>query len=56
VKVVQRVTVRIELTEPNPPDMPLLAGLSVEPDVDIKAEPTGPGAGMRLLPESVTVP
>ncbi|HUB26983.1 MAG TPA: HlyD family secretion protein [Tepidisphaeraceae bacterium] len=56
VKVVQRLTVRIDLTDPNSPKMPLLAGLSVEPDVDIKAAPTGPGAGLRLLPASVQMP
>jgi membrane fusion protein (multidrug efflux system) len=49
VKVVQRLPVRIELTEPNPMETPLFAGLSVEPEVDIVAKPTGPGAGQRLL-------
>ncbi len=49
VKVVQRLTVRIELTEPPPPDTPLFVGLSVVPEVDIKAQPSGPDAGKRLL-------
>jgi membrane fusion protein, multidrug efflux system len=48
VKVVQRLPVRIELTEPNPSETPLLAGLSVEPEIDIKSNPTGPNAGQRL--------
>ncbi|MDP9173839.1 MAG: efflux RND transporter periplasmic adaptor subunit [Planctomycetota bacterium] len=49
VKVVQRLPVRIELTEPNPTETPLFAGLSVEPEVDIVAKPTGNDAGKRLL-------
>ncbi|MGD0770541.1 MAG: efflux RND transporter periplasmic adaptor subunit [Tepidisphaeraceae bacterium] len=49
VKVVQRLPVRIELTEPNPPDTPLLAGLSVDPEVDIRSQPEGPDAGRRLV-------
>jgi membrane fusion protein (multidrug efflux system) len=48
VKVVQRLPVRIELTEPNPKDAPLFAGLSAEPEVDTRAAPTGPDAGQRL--------
>ena len=48
VKVTQRLPVRIELTEPNPDDTPLFAGLSVVPHVRIKERPTGPGAGQRL--------
>ncbi|MHB1558084.1 MAG: HlyD family secretion protein [Isosphaeraceae bacterium] len=48
VKVTQRLPVRIELTEPNPQDTPLFAGLSVVPHVRIKDRPTGPGAGQRL--------
>jgi membrane fusion protein (multidrug efflux system) len=49
VKVVQRLPVRIELTEPNPADTPLMAGLSVEPEVDIRSQPEGPDAGRRLV-------
>ncbi|HEX5470900.1 MAG TPA: efflux RND transporter periplasmic adaptor subunit [Lacipirellulaceae bacterium] len=48
VKVVQRLPVRIELTEDVPQDTPLFVGLSVEPEVDLKAEPNGPEAGQRL--------
>ena len=48
VKVTQRLPVRIELTEPNPDDTPLFAGLSVVPHVRYKESPTGPGAGQRL--------
>jgi membrane fusion protein, multidrug efflux system len=48
VKVTQRLPVRIELTEPNPDDTPLFAGLSVVPHVKIKEPTTGPGAGGRL--------
>lgn len=48
VKVVQRLPVRIDLAEPNPPEAPLYVGLSVVPEVDIKAEPSGPHAGERL--------
>jgi membrane fusion protein (multidrug efflux system) len=35
VKVVQRVPVKITLTEPPPPDLPLRVGLSVETSIDI---------------------
>jgi membrane fusion protein (multidrug efflux system) len=49
VKVVQRLAVRIELTEPNPKQTPLFAGLSVVPEVDIRSTPSGPDAGERLL-------
>jgi membrane fusion protein, multidrug efflux system len=49
VKVLQRLTVRIELTEPNPRETPLFVGLSVTPDVDVTAKPTGDNAGERLL-------
>jgi membrane fusion protein (multidrug efflux system) len=50
IKVVQRLPVRIELTEPNPEDDPLFIGLSVVPYVDIKEPPTGPDAGKFLQP------
>ncbi len=49
VKVVQRLPVRIELTEPPPRETPLFVGLSVAPEVNFKATPTGPDAGQRLL-------
>ena len=43
VKVVQRIPVRIDLIEPNPREAPLLVGMSVEPEVDIKARADRPG-------------
>jgi membrane fusion protein (multidrug efflux system) len=52
VKVVQRLPVRIAVDAQTPDEMkeyPLFAGLSVEPDVDIKSAPQGPDAGQRLL-------
>jgi membrane fusion protein (multidrug efflux system) len=50
VKVVQRLPVRIDLTEPNPPGHPLFVGLSVTPYVYIHEKPTGPDAGKFLQP------
>jgi membrane fusion protein (multidrug efflux system) len=52
VKVVQRLPVRIDVDAQSADEMrqyPLFAGLSVVPEVNIKAQPTGPDAGMRLL-------
>jgi membrane fusion protein (multidrug efflux system) len=49
VKVVQRLPVRIELTESISRETPLFAGLSVVPEVDTRSSPTGPDAGERLL-------
>ena len=48
VKVVQRLPVRIELTEPPSEDTPLFAGLSVTPYIRYREAPTGPGAGQKL--------
>jgi membrane fusion protein (multidrug efflux system) len=48
VKVVQRLPVRIEFTSPPPAETPLFVGLSVDPEVDLKSEPSGPDAGKRL--------
>ncbi len=48
VKIVQRLPVRIELTEPPPDDTPLFIGLSVIPYVYFKEPPSGPHAGERL--------
>jgi len=56
VKVVQRLPVRIELTQPNPKDTPLFAGLSVVPHVRIKDRPTGPNAGKRLRYDGANSP
>jgi membrane fusion protein (multidrug efflux system) len=51
VKIVQRLPVRIELTNYNPDkDPPLFAGLSVEPHVYYREPPTGPNAGDVLQP------
>lgn len=48
VKIVQRLPVRIELTQPPPDDTPLFIGLSVVPYVYFKEPPGGPHAGERL--------
>ncbi|MFO0891973.1 MAG: efflux RND transporter periplasmic adaptor subunit [Isosphaeraceae bacterium] len=48
VKVVQRLPVRIDLTDGNPSDAPLFIGLSVEPRVYIRRAPSGPFAGQKL--------
>jgi membrane fusion protein (multidrug efflux system) len=51
VKVVQRLPVRIDLLDYDPDQVPLFVGLSVEPVVDLKSEPSGPNAG-KFLQES----
>jgi membrane fusion protein, multidrug efflux system len=48
VKVVQRLPVRIEFTSPLPQDAPLFVGLSVEPEIDLTSESSGPDANQRL--------
>ena len=48
VKIVQRLPVRVDLVDGNPPDTPLFAGLSVEPRIFIRETPEGPHAGQRL--------
>jgi membrane fusion protein (multidrug efflux system) len=50
VKIVQRLPVRIELTDYDPDDVPLFVGLSVVPHVYYKEPPTGPHAGDVLQP------
>ncbi len=50
VKIVQRLPVRIELTNYNPNKQPLFVGLSVVPYVYYKEPPTGPHAGDVLQP------
>jgi membrane fusion protein (multidrug efflux system) len=50
VKIVQRLPVRIELTDYDPDKTPLFVGLSVTPYVYYKEPPTGPGAGEVLQP------
>ncbi len=50
VKIVQRLPVRIELTDYEPDKAPLFVGLSVTPYVYYKEPPTGPHAGEVLQP------
>jgi membrane fusion protein (multidrug efflux system) len=50
VKIVQRLPVRIELTDYDPEKAPLFVGLSVEPHVYSKEPPAGPNAGAVLQP------
>jgi membrane fusion protein (multidrug efflux system) len=61
VKIVQRLPVRIELTDYDPDKDPLFVGLSVTPYVYYKEPPTGPNAGAVLqpltpLPQGPTAP
>jgi membrane fusion protein (multidrug efflux system) len=61
VKIVQRLPVRVELTNYDPDKEPLFVGLSVEPYVYYKEPATGPHAGDVLqplypLPQGPTVP
>jgi membrane fusion protein, multidrug efflux system len=50
VKIVQRLPVRIELTDYDPDNAPMFIGLSVVPYVYYKEPPTGPHAGKVLQP------
>jgi membrane fusion protein (multidrug efflux system) len=50
VKIVQRLPVRIELTDYDPDRIPLFVGLSCTPYVYIYEPPTGPNAGEFLQP------
>jgi membrane fusion protein, multidrug efflux system len=61
VKIVQRLPVRIELTDYDPDKSPLFVGLSVTPYVYYKEQATGPHAGevlqpARPLPQGPTAP
>jgi membrane fusion protein (multidrug efflux system) len=56
IKVVQRLPVRIELTDYDPDKDTLFVGLSVIPSVYIKEPPQGPNAGKRLQELMVTTP
>jgi membrane fusion protein (multidrug efflux system) len=61
VKIVQRLPVRVELTNYNPDHEPLFVGLSVVPYVYYKEPPTGDHAGevlqpFRPLPQGATAP
>jgi len=53
VKIVQRLPVRIELTDYDPDKSPLFVGLSVTPYVYYKEPPTGPNAGVVLQPHAL---
>ncbi len=55
VKVVQRLPVRIDLINYDPDKLPLFAGLSVTPSIDLWSKPTGPNAG-KFLQEPVPQP
>jgi membrane fusion protein (multidrug efflux system) len=60
VKIVQRLPVRVELTDYDPDKSPLFVGLSVVPYVYYKEPATGPHAGevlqpLRQLPQGPTV-
>ncbi|MFZ0502616.1 MAG: HlyD family secretion protein [Chthoniobacterales bacterium] len=48
VKVVQRLPVRVDVLNYDPDKLPLFAGLSVTPTVDLTIAPTGPNAGQYL--------
>jgi membrane fusion protein (multidrug efflux system) len=50
VKIVQRLPVRIELTDYDPAQIPLFVGLSVTPYVYYREAPDGPNAGAVLQP------
>jgi membrane fusion protein (multidrug efflux system) len=50
VKIVQRLPVRIELTDYDPEKSPLFIGLSVVPYVYVNEPPSGPHAGELLQP------
>jgi membrane fusion protein, multidrug efflux system len=50
VKIVQRLPVRVELTDYDPDKLPLFVGLSVTPYVYFKEPATGPNAGAFLQP------
>jgi membrane fusion protein, multidrug efflux system len=52
VKIVQRLPVRVELTNYDPDKEPLFVGLSVTPYVYYKEPPTGPHAGEVLQPHA----
>jgi len=52
VKIVQRLPVRVELTDYDPAKAPLFVGVSVTPYVYYKEPPTGPHAGDVLQPRT----
>jgi membrane fusion protein (multidrug efflux system) len=56
VKIVQRLPVRVALTDYDPAKAPLFVGLSVTPYVYYKEPPTGPHAGEVLQPLAQSPP
>jgi membrane fusion protein (multidrug efflux system) len=56
VKVVQRLPVRIEVTNYDPDKIPLFIGLSVTPTVLLNEAPSGPDAGKFLQPYMESAP
>ena len=56
VKVVQRLPVRVDVLNYDPDKLPLFAGLSVTPTVDLTIAPTGPNAGQFLQSPEQTNP
>jgi membrane fusion protein (multidrug efflux system) len=56
VKIVQRLPVRVELTDYDPDKAPLFVGLSVIPYVSYKERPVGPHAGEMLQPRRALPP
>ena len=56
VKIVQRLPVRIELTDYHPDKLPLFVGLSVVPYIYYKEKPEGPHAGEYLQPPLTDLP
>lgn len=56
VKVVQRLPVRIDVLDYDPDAAPLFVGISVTPQVHLRAVPTGPDAGRFLQSEKTRVP
>jgi membrane fusion protein (multidrug efflux system) len=54
VKIVQRLPVKVELTDYDPDRDPLFVGLSVTPYVYYKEPPAGPNAGAVLQPHAPT--
>jgi membrane fusion protein (multidrug efflux system) len=55
VKIVQRLPVKIELTDYDPAEAPLFVGLSVTPYVYVNEPPTGPHAG-EVLQQPAALP
>ncbi len=56
VKVVQRLPVRIDITDYDPDKVTLFIGLSVTPSILLTEQPTGPDAGKLLQPYLSTTP